>query len=107
MVVALAGFVATAISNIIMGGGIAVLVASVSFFGFLLWLFAVLGVSHTVRCPSCQKRLGYLLLDPSYSKTFAPIVMPSDIPTTITACPYCHADFEKEMTGPEAGEHRR
>jgi len=100
MVVALVGFVATAITSVTMGDGIAAVVAIVSFIAAILWISAVLGISQTVRCPSCQKRLGYLLLDPSYSKTFAPIGMPSDIPRTITECPYCHVDFEKEMTEP-------
>jgi hypothetical protein len=89
------------------GGGTAAVVAIATFIAFLVWVSAVLGISQTVRCPSCQKRLGYLLLDPNYSKTFAPIGMPTDIPTTVTECPYCHVDFEKEMTEPEAGVYRR
>ncbi len=100
MVVALVGFVATAISSITVGGGTAAVVAIATFIAFLVWVSAVLGISQTVRCPSCQRRLGYLLLDPNYSKTFAPIGMPTDIPTTVTECPYCHVDFEKEMTEP-------
>ena len=107
IVVALVGFVATAISSGTVGGGFAVLTTIVTFIAFLVWVSAVLVISKSVRCPSCQKRLGYLLLDPNYSKTFAPIGMPTDIPTTVTECPYCHVDFENEMTEPEAGGYRR
>lgn len=105
MIVALTGFMVTAISGFFVVEGISALFALVTFMSFLVWTSAVLGISHTVRCPTCQKRLGYLLLDPSYSKTFAPLNMPKDIPERITACPFCYNDFEEEITEPAPGEN--
>ena len=98
MVLALVGFVATVITGVTVGGGVSAVAGLVTFAAFLVWVSAFIGISHTVRCPSCHKRLGYLLVDPNYSKTFAPIGMPKDIPETVTECPYCHVDLEQEMT---------
>ena len=95
MITSLAGFVATTITNVTIGGAIGALTAIITFLAFIVWVSAIIGIWHTVRCPSCQKRLGYLLLDPNYSKTFAPVGMPKDIPSEIIECPYCHADFRR------------
>ncbi len=100
MITSLVGFVASAITGTMIGGAIGTLMALITFLAFILWVSAILGIAHTVRCPSCNKRLGYLLLDPNYSKTLAPIGMPKDIPSEITECPYCHADLGKQRAKP-------
>ena len=67
------------------------------FVSFILWVLAVADAAKNVKCPNCKKKLGYLVLDPNYSKTFSPIWFPRDIPERIKQCPYCQADFSHEV----------
>ena len=60
-----------------------------AFLGELYCFFKARGLA----CPKCRKRIGYLLLDSSYSKNGA-LLLPKSLPTDIHHCPYCHADWE-------------
>lgn len=105
MILTLVGFVASVITGITIGGAIGALTAAFTLCAVAVWVYAVVSIWLKVRCPCCRKRLGYLLLDPSYSRTFAPVGMPKDIPATVTECPYCHADLEEETTAPVDLQH--
>ncbi len=50
-----------------------------------------------IKCPQCGKNLGYLLLDPSYSKTNGAILLPKELPPDRHCCAYCKASFDVEM----------
>ena len=52
-----------------------------------------------IKCPQCGKSLGYLLFDPSYSKTNGAIHLPKELPCDIHCCAYCKASFDDEMDG--------
>ncbi len=71
------------------------LLAAISGIGFLTWVYSILRLREVIKCPECGKRLNYLLIDPSYGKTLAQFGIPKDLPSNITACPYCHADLGK------------
>ncbi|MCK5850245.1 MAG: hypothetical protein KAH23_04960 [Kiritimatiellae bacterium] len=97
--IALCGFILLFITQHFFNGdsAIRITLSLITFIVFILWVLAVADVAKKVQCPNCQKKLGYLLLDPSYSKTFSPIWLPRDIPDNINQCPYCHTNFEEEM----------
>ena len=61
-----------------------------AFLGELCCFFKARGLV----CPKCHKRIGYLLLDPSYSKNGALLLLKS-LPTDIHHCPYCHTDWDE------------
>ena len=63
--------------------------------GFLTGVYSILRLRNVIKCPSCGKPLNYLLIDPSYSKMSVIFGIPNDLPSSITACPYCHTDFGK------------
>lgn len=76
------------------------------FFFPILRLFIFLGVMGEVisilrikklRCYSCNGNLAYLFLDPNYSKTGTSLIFPNGLPEEVTECPYCHADFLKDI----------
>ena len=69
------------------------LLVAITFIGFFTWVWSILRLRKVIICPSCGKPLNYLLTDPSYSKTFAQFSIPKDLPSNITACPYCKADI--------------
>lgn len=50
--------------------------------------------ARKLACPKCHKKIAYLLLDPSYSKTDGPWLLPKGLPQEMHRCPYCHADWE-------------
>ena len=52
--------------------------------------------AEKLACPKCHKKIAYLLLDPSYSKTEGPWLLPKGLPPEMHQCPYCHADWEQE-----------
>ena len=51
--------------------------------------------ARKLACPKCGKKIAYLLLDPSYSKTGSPWLLPNGLPQDIHKCPYCHADWDQ------------
>ena len=53
--------------------------------------------ARQIKCPQCRKSLGYLLHDPSYSKTNGVILLPKGLPRDIHCCAYCKASFDDEM----------
>ena len=69
------------------------LLAVITGIGFFTWVYSILRLRGVIKCPSCGKRLSYLLTDPSYSKTAAQFGIPGDLPNNITDCPYCHEDL--------------
>ena len=69
------------------------ILVAITLFGFLTWVWSILRLRKVIICPSCKKPLNYLLIDPSYSKTWAQFGIPKDLPSNITACPYCKADL--------------
>ena len=71
------------------------LLMGLSAYGFAKWVYSVLRLRNVIVCPSCGKPLNYLILDPSYSKTAVQFGIPKDLPSNITACPYCHTDLGK------------
>ena len=72
-----------------------VLLAVITGIGFLTWVYSILRLREVIKCPACDKRLNYLLIDPSYSKTLAQFGIPKDLPDNVSACPYCHTDLGK------------
>ena len=50
-----------------------------------------------IKCLQCGKNLGYLLLDPSYSKTNGAILLPKELPPDRHCCAYCKTNFDVEM----------
>ena len=56
--------------------------------------FYCLSKARKLACPKCHKKIAYLLLDPSYSKTGSPWLLPKGLPQEMHQCPYCHADWE-------------
>lgn len=101
--VALSCLVALFVARLSAGELMQQVISIVTFVGFIGWGLAVYGITKRIQCPGCKKSLGYLLMDPSYSKTYAPLWMPKDIPVNITSCPYCHIDFEKDEEAPPSG----
>ena len=61
-----------------------------AFLGELCCFFKARGLV----CPKCHKRIGYLLLDSSYSKNGA-LFLPDDLPSRFHNCPYCHTDWNQ------------
>ena len=55
--------------------------------------------ARQIKCPQCGKSLGYLLLDPSYSKTNGVILLPKELPPDRHCCAFCKASFDDEMNG--------
>lgn len=51
--------------------------------------------ARKLACPKCHNKIAYLLLDPSYSKTGSPWLLPKGLPQEMHQCPYCHADWEQ------------
>ncbi len=49
-----------------------------------------------VRCPHCDRKLSYLLFDPSYSKWFFTLLWLPHLPGAVKLCPYCRFDFDAE-----------
>ena len=76
-------------------GALQALLVLLGIFGFGTWVYSVLRLRKVIVCPSCAKPLNYLIIDPSYSKTAVQFGIPKDLPSNITACPYCHADLGK------------
>ncbi len=71
-------------------------------YGKILALIGVIGEfycwakARQIKCPQCGKSLGYLLHDPSYSKTNGVLLLPKELPRDIHCCPYCRAGFDDE-----------
>ena len=49
-----------------------------------------------LHCPHCRKKLGYLVIDPNYSKCVFPMLRLPDFPDRIDRCPFCGFDLESE-----------
>ena len=94
-IMTLAGFMLLILSAPLNGGWLHAIIQISTMIGFLTWVYSVLRLRKVIKCPSCGKPLNYLLIDPSYSKTFIQFKIPNDLPSNVTACPYCHADFGK------------
>ena len=77
-------------SNVILCGKILMLIGLVG--EFYCWSKA-----KQIKCPQCGKSLGYLLHDPSYSKTSGVLLLPKELPRDIHSCAYCKASFDDEM----------
>jgi hypothetical protein len=77
-------------SNFILSGKILMLIGLMG--EFYCWAKA-----RQIKCPQCGKCLGYLLHDPSYSKTNGVILLPKGLPPDRDCCPYCKASFDEEM----------
>ena len=55
-------------------------------------LFHCYSKTKRIACPHCKKRVGYLLLDPNYTKkNDSPLFLPNGLPQNVTECPYCQA----------------
>ena len=71
--------------------------------GKILALIGVIGEfycwakARQIKCPQCGKSLGYLLFDPSYSKTNGVILLPKGLPPDRHCCAYCKANFDDEI----------
>ena len=65
--------------------------------GFITWVYSVARLRNKIKCPSCNKSLGYLLTDPSYSKGLIQFGIPDSLPRGIDVCPYCKESFENEI----------
>jgi hypothetical protein len=76
-------------SNVILCGKILMLIGLVG--EFYCWAKA-----KQIKCPQCGKSLGYLLHDPSYSKTSGVLLLPKELPRDIHCCAYCKASFDEE-----------
>ena len=64
--------------------------------GFITWVYSIVRLRSNIKCPTCNKSLGYLLTDPSYSKShFIQFSIPNSLPENITECPYCKEPFEE------------
>lgn len=94
-IVTLAGFMLLVLSAPLNGGWLRPIIQITTFIGALTWVYSVLRLRMVIKCPSCGKPLNYLLIDPGYSKMSVIFGIPNDLPSSITACPYCHADFGK------------
>ena len=79
--------------------------SNVMLYGKILMLIGFMGEfycwakARQIKCPQCGKSLGYLLHDPSYSKTNGVILLPKELPRDIHCCPFCRAGFDDEMHG--------
>ena len=73
------------------GGWLQPIIQVTTLIGFLTGVYSILRLRKVIKCPSCGKPLNYLLIDPSYSKMSVIFGIPNDIPSSITACPYCSA----------------
>ena len=79
--------------------------SKVMLYGKILMLIGLMGEfycwakARQIKCPQCGKKLGYLLLDPSYSKTNGAILLPKELPPDRHCCVYCKASFDDEMNG--------
>ena len=77
-------------SNVMLCGKILMLIGVIG--EFYCWAKA-----RQIKCPQCGKSLGYLLHDPSYSKTNGVILLPKGLPPDRHCCAYCKASFDDEM----------
>ena len=89
------------ILEIVVHGGSPILIPFQILFSLLAFfgLFLVgKGMSHAwnLRCPHCRKKVGYLVIDPNYSKCFFPMLRLPDFPDRIKQCPFCRFDLESE-----------
>ena len=73
----------------------------ITFFLAIPGVVCVLGLIHCysktkkIACPHCKKSVGYLLLDPNYSKKKdSPLFLPKGLPQNVTQCPYCQASWD-------------
>ena len=94
-IMTLAGFMLLILSAPLNGGWLRPIIQITTVIGALTWVYSILRLRKVIKCPSCGKPLNYLLIDPSYSKTLIQFSIPNDLPSNVTACPYCHADFGK------------
>ena len=75
---------------------------NVILYGKILMLIGLMGEfycwakARQIKCPQCGKSLGYLLHDPSYSKTNSVLLLPKELPHDIHCCPYCREGFDDE-----------
>ena len=96
-ITALCGFMLLILSvrSLADGGWLRPIIQVATLIGFGTGVYSILRLRKVIKCPSCGKPLNYLLIDPSYSKMSVIFGIPKDLPSNITACPYCHADFGK------------
>ena len=79
--------------------------SNVMLYGKILMLIGLIGEfycwakARQIKCPQCGKSLGYLLHDPSYSKTNGVLLLPKELPRDIHCCPFCKASFGDETHG--------
>ena len=72
-------------------------------YGKILALIGVIGEfycwakARQIKCPQCGKSLGYLLHDPSYSKTNDVLLLPKGSPPDRHCGAYCKASIDDEM----------
>ncbi len=86
----------TASPGSLVGGAISLLGAALLWYGIFLFVKVYVAARNTLLCPRCGRKLGYLLLDPSYSKSVYAAIRLPDFPAAIHECPYCKLNFDRE-----------